>query len=228
MAKTLAQIALDIANQAGIEYYDLDNQETVDSWVREALDEILSQATWAQTYQETLNPTVALQREYALDLGTGDIVAIHKTDGTEREILLRPLQQLIDEGKDISITGEPQYWYPLGMSSDQKVAGLWPVPDAVYNYTIYATLDPALLTRLSTFPLPEDFIPALKNYVRKLTKESEKDYNGADRAAMAFASSMRRLHSKYQNVGSQKFQFKFTDLAHRQVINHLRIPDTIG
>lgn len=229
MAKTIATIALEAARQLGEEYLDPDAQETFDQWVLEAIHEILSDASWPFATQDLEITTIASQAEYQLPLTTGTVTTIYRSVNLVRELERTLKETLVDRGKDMNITGEPEYWYPHGMSSDQKVVGLYPIPpsDNVV-YKVHCVLDPSQLARTDTFPMPEDFIPSVLNFVRKLYKESAGDYNGADRAGTAFAISLRRIRTKYLNPVGQKYRFMDSDLPHREVINHLRFPDTIS
>jgi hypothetical protein len=228
MAKTLAQIADETARQLGEEYSDLDVQEQFDAWLVETLHEILSDASWGFGMQDGSITSVSGQVEYSLALGTGDVTTVYRTSDLVRELDRTTRERLVDDGKDMTIQGEPEYWYEHGMSGDQKVIGLYPIPSAAAAYTVRSILDPSQLTRTTTFPLPEDFIPAVRNFIRKLYKESIGDYNGSDRAGMAFASSLRRIRTKYLNAGASKFSFKATDVPGRSVVNHLRFPDYIS
>lgn len=227
MAITIATLADTIATQLGEPYQNLDIRELFDAWVLEVIVEIAQEAPWPFLLTVDTIPTVATQADYTLDAGAGDVLAVQRAD-THDELTRTSYAEMVRLGRDLSMGGYPSAWYPNGMSGNQPIISVWPVPSSVINLEVIRSLASTALTRASTFPFPEDLVPLVREGVRQLYREHIQDFQGADRSQMAYTNALGRAKTRYLQPTARRFQFQYTDVGRSNSDVRLHVPEIIS
>lgn len=206
---TKAQLAQDLAVEAGEQYDDIDIKEQFEEWVQQAVDEVYAGSPWffrnaqedittaAATKSYTLGATVAQIRDMVV---TAVPVGQESVDG--RHITYAPVERLIAHGKDLDAAGAPMYWYfyGVGTGTELKVA-FQPVPDDIYTITVHELLRPADLSSSDTIPLPKEYLTAVRSKARYYLAMSDGRPQDAAIFEQGFQAQMQQLAGTFAGLG---------------------------
>lgn len=155
-------------------------------WVDEAVQVIWNNWKWKEKYITSTLDLTQGTRVYAVPTTFSAITSVNEADGTRIPFLDR--RDLNERDYDLTEEGDPRLWY----WDDQRQVAFYPVPDTDVTYTLYGLLKPdAELASEVELPLPEEFIPALREFLRMRSLEAEELFDGADRAQAKFFQRMR-------------------------------------
>lgn len=198
MAVTVGTFRTEIMLELGMSTADSDELSLALAWIQEGVDVVFNYADWADFMQtdESL-PTVASQAEYSAQASAEKIVSI-RLSANDSPLVFYQRQELEERGFDLEDTGEPWAFYPSGFdgSTDKYKFSLYPVPDAIYTMIIVERGQSAALTSSSTLPLPQQFRPALKDYIRARSYYNDGKVIEGQRADANFNSQLFLLRKK--------------------------------
>lgn len=156
-------------------------------WVTEAVQTIWNMWKWRRKYVTATGTFGNGVAEISSPSTISDIHDITRSDGYKLHYKAR--RDMVNEGLDLTRSGEPHVWYwaNYDVTNQDDVIGVWPVPTADYDVIIYGMYKPdAELELADTIPLSEEFLPALKEYVRFKALEAEELFDASDRAWRMF------------------------------------------
>lgn len=205
---TKAQLAQDLAVEAGEQYDDIDIKEQFEEWVQWAVDEVYAGSPWFfrnasgdittanGTKVYTLGSTVAQVRDMVV---TGVPAGQESIDG--RHIVYAPVERLIAHGNDLDEAGAPKYWYFAGVDSSTalKVA-FQPVPNGIFTVTVHELQRPADLGSDDSIPLPKEYLTAVRDKVRFFLAMSDGRVQDAGVFQQGFAALMQQLAAQYSGL----------------------------
>jgi len=171
------------------------------AWIQEGCDVIFNYADWADFMQidETI-VTAAGTVEYFAQAIAEKIVSMRITSN-DAPLTFYTRQELEEMGLNLDeddSQGEPAIWYPneFDAGTPAYAFNLYPVPDAVYEILITERAASAALTANSTLPLPQQFRPALKEYIRSVAFYNDGKVIEGQRADGRFNNQLGLLRKK--------------------------------
>jgi len=203
---TVAELAEELALEAGEQYDDIDISAMFHNWVEQAVEDIYTLAPWFfKNALESLT-TAASTRVYSLpatathirDMVVATAPAGDPTAAGEH-ITYAPVERLIARSKILTAEGRPLYWYFEGMSSTNQIqVAFQPVPDDVYVLDVPVLKAPPSLSGSSTIPVPPEYLNAIREKVRSLLKFSENDNESAGLKVQEFEKRVGILNERFQ------------------------------
>jgi hypothetical protein len=181
---TVSDLALTLMAEQDEASDNTDFKTVVESWISDAVDELLSATDW-RIFKTifTLN-TVASQANYELTQDVMDIRNIRFTD-TDETIDYIDEPRLYHVSSDLEEEGKPRVWFFNNADDDaaeqpQFVITFVPIPDAIYELQITAQKHIIVpLVSANEIPLRQEMLLAVKNRVRAYILASDKDYEGS-------------------------------------------------
>jgi hypothetical protein len=174
-------------------------------WCSEAIQVIWNKWKWRRKYVTATADVVAGVTNYDVPTTISDVISLSRSDG--REIHYAAHRDLVKRGFDLTTSGEPVLWYwgPYNTTTDTDTMSLWRVPDADATYKLRGLLRPEAEYSLSdTIPLSEEFIPALKEYIRYKALEAEELFDASDRAEKSFFFKMKDAFDILAHLAEQE------------------------
>lgn len=197
MSWLAGDLARAIAVEQGKEWDDTDNQAQVLGWVNDAYKGLISYYDWTWLKQEEDVTIVITNNSFTLQSSAVQPYAAGITSPAYRELLLVDGSDMA--GIDTTVTGRPRYIWISSFASNVLNMKFWPVADGSYTFHIWEVVRPVDLAADATLPLPEEFIPILKEFIRDLLLRKEGDYFGA-KAAKESAYTQLELMKRKTNV----------------------------
>ena len=186
-----------LITQMQTELGDGQNQSADDTvygyWVDEAIQVIWNKWKWQEKYASQAVSVSSGDAVFAVDNIFSAVHTITKSDGEVLNHIER--DDLLNQNVDLTLTSsEPEFWCwdDHDTTNQQRQIRLWKVPSVDTTLTLYGYLRPdAELPAASTIPLPEEFLPALKEYVRFRSHDAEELVVQASTAMKQFGARQR-------------------------------------
>lgn len=223
---TIGSIAESVALKLGEEYGDFDVKEAFESWVIEAIDEVLLEASWPFGHLVKSITTVQGSAAYSIDIDAGDIRTLYRTD-TDLPLTFTNIDELRQSSWDHDEQGPPTHWYFAGGSAGKLTVNLYPVPDAEYLIYAYGDVQATEYAGTTTFPFPKSVEPVIKAHVRASYHHSAGDYNGGDREAMKYSYLLSKLKARFLTQKANHRAFRYSDVPAGMIWVGPQLPRTI-
>lgn len=195
---TKAELAQELAVEAGEQYDDIDVASQFEAWVQQSVDAVYSVSPWFFRNITEAVPTVQSTVTYSLG---ADIAKIRDMALGTTHIVYAPIERLIARNKSLTVEGTPAFWYFAGVSAtNQLQISFQPVPDGVHNIVVHGIERPADLSSGDTIPLPKEYHNAVRVKVRSLLAFSDKDYNAAAMFEQEFNKLVQGLAEQYAGL----------------------------
>lgn len=215
----VSQMTTDILREWSETDDDVAKVSLVESWIRNALDDFALLTNFRVFYGTTSMATVATQGNYTLSPATQNVVGIRLT-ATDETIEERDKQELILSNTDLEIQGKPRFWYYLNAiaSSSQQALAIqfYPIPDAIYAFTVSGVFHPAALISTDVLPVHNEHLNIIKNRVRYYCALDDKDYELADRHDEQFVRGAQLILQRENKRPAQSRRLRTTDVPSRR------------
>jgi hypothetical protein len=167
-------------------------------WVDEAVQVIWNLWKWKWKYTTSTVTVLSGVTTFPVPNTFSQVDNVALTD-TGRQVINRRRNDMIDNDVDFTLSAaEPDVWYwaDYDTTLGQKQIGLWRVPSADVSITFRGLLRPdAEITSSDTLPLPEEFLPALNEYIRFRSQEAEELTSLSDRSFKRFGARVSEAAS---------------------------------
>lgn len=198
---TKKSLAKELAIEAGETFDDVDVAAQYEDWVQEAVDEVYSFVPWFLSNAVDPVTTTASVAEYTLAATTARIrnavisaAPAGDSSALNAPISYAPVERLIARSISLSATGRPKYWYYSGVDANTQLKiQLQPVPSDVYTIDFHVGKRPAALGSDDTIPFPPEFIKAIRDKVRSLSRFNDNEGEAAAFMQQSFESQVLRL-----------------------------------
>lgn len=165
------------------------------NWWGWTTKELITTGTWSGDTNLALDPFTGVNSAQPGNLlipnEVGQIVRIQREDGSLLPYAEK--RELVEAEIDLRERGEAEVWYygEFDRSTARHEIKLYPAPTNPYTVWVHGRLTPEQsLASSSVIPLPNEFIPALRDGVRALALEAEGQLEEADRIWARFRNSV--------------------------------------
>lgn len=164
-------------------------------WVDECIQTIWNEWKWPEKRASMSVSVSAGSSTFSVDNTFSQVWGIVDVDDDTLKHYNR--DEFLDAHLDLSLTSDkPEVWYwaDYDKVNNQRQIGLWRVPSEAITLTVYGWLRPDVtIDDADTIPLPEEFIPAMKEYMRFRSNDAEELHQNADRAYRQFEMRLRTV-----------------------------------
>jgi hypothetical protein len=217
---TVSDLATILLREQSEALDDPDYFATVIAWINDACSDIAGSHDW-RFLKRTFNiPTFPGQSEYSLQFNDIKDVRSIQNLSTREYIAYRDDIRIIHNSIDMTLPGEPVFWWFSKAVDDQQYIQFWRVPTTVVNLEVRTHRLNTELVSGSNMPFQAEFILLIKDRVRAYMLEDDKDYDGQDRKMQEYYRRLAELQGKEvkKNAAYRRFQrrdvsSRYTDLA---------------
>ena len=195
----VSTLASEIASEIGEDYSNDTSVATqFDTWVADVVAEIQTRYRHYFQNAKTTETFVTSTGTYTLPADCSEVrlVRVQETDDV---LGATSVEELAIWGIDMDGDGTPQYWTIDEYSSGAMVLAIYPAPDGDANgntLEIHYIKSQDSLSSGSTIPLPDEFLPIIKEGVRAKSAWADHDLQGAQLAEQMLEQQLARQEQK--------------------------------
>jgi len=220
MPITVSDLATSLLQEQSEALDDTDYFNTVVGWINDACADISGSHDW-RFLKRTFNiPTAPGVSEYSLQFNDIKDVRSIQNLSTLQYIGYRDDVRIIHNSIDMTLPGEPVFWWFSKAVDDQQYIQLWKVPTTVVNLEVRCHKLNTALVSASNMPFQSEFILLIKDRVRAYMLEDDKDYDGCDRKMQQYQARLEDLKGKevkknaaYRRMQRRDVSARYPDLA---------------
>ncbi len=164
MAYKVGEIAREVSLEI-LGYEDTNYLPLLEMFVNDAIEDILSECRWDFNINTVISTSlVSGNAEKSFSTTIGETTAI-RIPAIEQEIKYMPVEDLIEAGADLEVTGDyPYYFWPSGFDRTNNLwkAKFYPIPNSNLAIEIMSKLMIGILKTNDNVPFPDGYKSVLK------------------------------------------------------------------
>lgn len=164
----------------------------IGTMVNDAKRDVENAHTWNSLRSSTSVTTVAATQEYELSGMNQRFVfdfMVNNADGSLME--KAPISWIEHQTVMLASQGQPNYFSFSGQASNGNLKiKLFPIPNDVYNYTVFGFSPTAALSTNTDVPSVPDYLIALNAYARAIAERGEDSGNLSSEAYQLYQKSL--------------------------------------
>lgn len=206
--ETIRTAARELLNEATASFWS--NTE-LDRWLNFGIQDI-NTVIRVESNSTTEGNTVAATS--TISLGAG-VIRIFAARLNGNPLARTTIQELVALDADLSATGTPTHYYQTRNSSTGViVVNLWPIPDAVYAYTIWTLNELAELSADNQSPaLPVRHHPKFVNKILSMAySKGGRDPGAASGYSQEWKADLRAIVADLMNNQEEGYTVRYVDL----------------
>ena len=170
---------------------DTEYSQMIGTLVNDAKRDVENAHTWAALRYNTLLVTAAGTQEYSLTSVGQRFVYDFMVDSSGLELNKAPINYVEYQTIINSDNRLPNYVAFSGVdaSGDLKVK-LFPIPDAIYTYTVFGYKPTAVLSANTDTPVVPDYLIAMNAYARAIAERGEDSGNLSSEAYQLYQKAL--------------------------------------
>lgn len=214
---TLNELALSLIQEQDESSDNTDLITVVEGWIQDAISELASAYEWRWLRSTATLSLTASDGLYAVPATTRDIRAMRFQD-TNEPIEYIDGARLIGIAEDFENEGKPQFWTWYSSDTDAEPnynVQFIPIPDGSYTVEYLNILHPEEIATGDAIPLHREHILAVKNRVRAYILNSDKDYDGSDRALQLFYAQVQAMIDKEKTPLDNNIRMQVRDISNQ-------------
>lgn len=214
MSWTVLQLAEVCCEEAGRDWSDDRSLTEVERYVNDVWKQIAIETDWPWLYTTESISLVASTQEYSLQSSAVEPIGVRLTT-EDRELVHTPVEQMM--ATDIELSGIPTRWWISGYDSSTSKTKIkvWPIPATTYTMEVHEIIRPTDLAADTVIPVPEEFIPIMKNGVRAIVALDIGDAN-AQMYLGLYTDALRKARSRYATARGATHDQLFSDIPKRR------------
>lgn len=212
---TVSDLATILLREQSEAQDDPDYFDTVIAWINDSCADISGSHDWRFLKRTFSIPTFPGQSEYSLMFNdTKDVRSIQNLS-TREYIAYRDDVRIIHNSIDMTLPGDPVFWWFSKAVDDQQYIQFWRVPTNIVNLEVRTHRLNTALVSGSNMPFQSEFILLIKDRVRAYMLEDDKDYDGQDRKMQEYYRRLAELQGKEVKKNAAYRRFQRRDVSSR-------------
>ncbi len=206
---TLDDFAAEMAFEFGEQYSDPDISTQFQRWSLEAFTHVYAATRWIfQNLTDLLTVSDGVS-VYSLAPNVAEVKNV-VDPLTGAEIPYVPVERLIARRNKLSDTAAvaSAWFYEGAGDSGEYRIHFYPVPNVEKDYDLHLLTRAPSLSASSAIPLSVDYLPAMREYVRRLMYINDGNLPAAQDSAQMFAAMMNNLLSRFGPAPSAPSRLK--------------------
>ena len=221
--KTVNSLAREIIEEMGGRVTSSKMISIVERWIDDVYRKIISFHDWSWAREQETVTLVEGTDAYTITIPSLQISGFRRENGDK--IHYRSREQLTNVGWNFEQTGSPLFFYSESHNGGAMVVRFTPVPEEAETLTAYGVPRPIQLASGDYIPLPNEFMPVLKDGVRGYYSGNDGHPEDAARYQAFFEQYLSLLKSRYAKEPADMSRFEVTDIPNGGIVTEGRWGD---